>query len=293
MLGVLVGLHGARTFVHGQLKIREFKHPISVFDAFSTVAALTVTAVALSPEFTGWALAVIWGCALVLWLSVVATVLKVIVRHRSRGVLHFVSGRWLLAVVSIESIAVLGAAASAVTQSATISVSALIAWLAGLVIYPAIAVMIATRLHGRGWHAMDVTPDHWILVGGLAICTLAATGLAASHTVVVVRGLHPYLAAAAWVTWIGAGALYALMAGVTLRRVIVWRAARQPDLRWWAAVFPLGMYSACTFGLFDVSHVDALRVLAGATFWPALAAWAVASLMSTRVIVRSLQRVHT
>lgn len=41
--------------------------------------------------------------------------------------------------------------------------------LVGVAIYPAIAVTVVMRLHGRGWHAADITPDHWILMGAPAI----------------------------------------------------------------------------------------------------------------------------
>ena len=118
----------------------------------------------------------------------------------------FASGRWLLAVVSIESIAVLGTAVSVATESAVALGAALIAWVAGIVAYPVVAFVIAMRLHRRGWHPMDVTPDHWILMGALAICTLAATDLAVASQAVL-PGLHPAIAAVAWLTWIGAGTL--------------------------------------------------------------------------------------
>lgn len=287
MLGLLVSLCGASVIVHRQVRAPEFGHPITVFDAFSIVAALTVTAVALAVQLTGWALVVIWGGAVVLWLTIVALTLRALVRHGDSEVVDYASGRWLLAVVSIESIAVLGTAVSVATHSAAALGAALIAWAAGLVAYPVVALVIAMRLHRRGWHSMDLTPDHWILMGALAICTLGATDLAAPSPVVVIPGLHPGIAVGAWLTWIGAGILYLVLGATTFRRLIVWRASRQSDIRWWAVVFPLGMYSACTFGLFHVTHVDALRVLASASFWPALAAWVLAGLMSLRTIVRS------
>jgi tellurite resistance protein TehA-like permease len=279
-------LWGASVIVHRRVRAPEFGHPTTVFDAFSIVAAVAVTAVALAVQLSGWALVVIWGGAVVLWLTIVALTLRVLVRHGGSDVVGYASGRWLLAVVAIESIAVLGAAVSVATQSAVASGAALIAWAAGVVAYPVVALVIAVRLHRRGWHSMDVTPDHWILMGALAICTLAATDLAIPSRVVI-PGLHPAIAAAAWLTWIGAGTLYLLLAVTSFRRLIMWRVTRQSDIRWWAVVFPLGMYAACTFGLFHVTHVDALWVLASAIFWPALAAWVLAGLMTLRTIVCS------
>jgi tellurite resistance protein TehA-like permease len=286
MLGVLVSFYGAGVIVHRRVRSSEFGHPITVFDAFSLVAAVAVTAVALGVQLSGWALVVIWGGVVVLWLIIAALTLRALVRDGGSDVVGYASGRWLLAVVSIESIAVLGTAVSVATGSAVALGAALIAWAAGEVAYPVVAFVIAMRLHRRGWHSMDVTPDHWILMGALAICTLAATDLAVPSPVVI-PGLRAGIATAAWLTWIGAGTLYPLLAVTSFRRLIVWRVTRQSDIRWWAVVFPLGMYAACTFGLFHLTHVDALRVLASAIFWPALAAWVLAGLMSLRTMVRS------
>ena len=293
MLGVLVSLHAARMLLHPRANANETGHPETVFDAFSLVAAVSVTVVAQAPQLAGWSLAVIWGGAFLLWLTIVAMVLRALFRHRDSGMVHFASGRWLLAVVSIESIAVFGTSVFAATHSAIASVGTLIAWALGLVAYPVVALVIALRLHRRGWQAMDLSPDHWILMGALAICTLAATDLATSPAGDLIRNIHGGVADIAWVTWSGASALYVLLAAATSRRWIVWSAARQPDVRWWASVFPLGMYSACTFGLFHVSSLGAQRVLALATFWPALGAGCLAGWMSVRTIARSMKPVHT
>lgn len=292
MFGVLASLHAARMLLHSRVNANETGHPETAFDAFSLVAAISVSAVALAPQLAGWLLALIWGGAILVWLNIVALVSRALLRHRGQDMVHFASGRWLLAVVSIESIAVLGTSVFAATHSAIASVGALIAWALGLVAYPVVALVIALRLHRRGWQAIDLTPDHWILMGALAICTLAATDLAASPGGELIRDFHGGIADVAWVTWSGAGALYVLLAAATFRRWLVWSASRRPDMRWWASVFPLGMYSACTFGLFHVSALGAQRVLASATFWPALGAGCMAGWMSVRTIARSLTGAH-
>jgi tellurite resistance protein TehA-like permease len=264
-----------------------------VFDAFSLVAALAVTAVALRPVPTDAAFVAVWCCAVIVWLSIVAATLAALVRHRSFGLVHFASGRWLLGVVSIESIAVLGVTASAATHNAAFSVVALGAWAAGVAAYPAIALTVVMRLRGRGWHTLDFTPDHWILMGALAICTLAGADLATSTTGAFTSSERSGLTAVAWATWSCAGALYVLLAVVTIRRWIVSSAGRRADIRWWASVFPLGMYSACTFALFRMTNIGALEDLAMVIFWPALAAWALAAWMSVRAVARTLKEAHT
>ena len=284
----LLGLHAARVLLHRRVSASEIAHPTTVFDAFSLVAAVAVTAVALGPVLTTAALVGVWIVAALVWLTIVAAMFGALVRHRSFGLVHFASGRWLLCVVSIESIAVLGVAATTATPDTALAVVALVAWAVGVAVYPAIALTIVVRIHTRGWSALDVTPDHWILMGALAICTLAGADLAATSN--AFTGVErSELDAVAWATWGCAGVLYVVLAVVTVRRWMVSSAARQADIRWWASVFPLGMYSACTFELVRVSNVAVQHDIATVTFWPALGAWVLAALMSLRAVTRAVQ----
>ncbi len=289
---LLLVLHGARVLVHRHVSAADVAHPTTVFDAFSLVAALAVTAVALRPALSDGALVAVWCCAVIVWLFVVAATLGALMRHRDFGLVHFASGRWLLGVVSIETIAVLGVATSAATHTAALAVVALVAWALGMAMYPAIALTIVMRIHGRGWHALDITPDHWILMGALAICTLAAV-LLATPAGAFASAERSGLMAVAWATWSTACALYVVLAAVTVRRWIISATVRRPDIRWWASVFPLGMYAACTFELSGVTNSAAQRVLATVAFWPALGAWILAAWMTLRVVARTVQEAHT
>jgi tellurite resistance protein TehA-like permease len=292
MLSLLIGLHLTRVLLHRRVTAAELAHPTTAFDAFSIVAALTVTAMALSSVLISGAIIGVWGCAVLIWTVVVAATLGALVRHRRFGLVHFASGRWLLGVVSIESIAVLGVAASIDLHNAAISVAAVIAWAAGLVAYPAVALAIVVRLQRRGWHVIDLTPDHWILMGALAICTLATANVVSSATGMFAGGERSVLAAVTWATWACASAFYVVLAAVTIRRWGVSIAARQSNIHWWASVFPLGMYSACTVALFRMSDIGAQRDLAAVTFWLALGAWTLAACMSARTVTRTLREVR-
>ncbi len=293
VLALMVGLHLMRALLHSQVIAAERRHPTTVFDAFSVVAALGVTALALSTELNGGELVAVWACAVLIWIVVVAATLGALVRYGRFGLIHFTSGRWLLGVVSIESIAVLGATTSTDLHSRALSVIAVIAWAGGVVAYPALALPIVVRLHRRGWHAVDLTPDHWILMGALAICTVAAATLATSTTgTASVGGERWVVAAAAWATWACASALYLVLAAVTIRRSLVSVAAQQWNIHWWASVFPIGMYSACTFTILRLSDLNAQRDLAAVTFWLALAGWALAICLSARKVARILREVR-
>ena len=73
-------------------------------------------------------------------------------------------------------------------------------------------------------------PDMWILMGGAAIATLAGDHIFEAG----VQQIRPVTV----VTWLVASAWIPLLVAASVR---------VRDGNWWAAVFPLGMYSSATF----------------------------------------------
>ena len=73
-------------------------------------------------------------------------------------------------------------------------------------------------------------PDVWILMGGAAIATLAGDHIHEAG----VEAIRPVTV----VTWVVASLWIPVLVAVSVRL----RAGN-----WWAAVFPLGMYSSATF----------------------------------------------
>ena len=112
-------------------------------------------------------------------------------------------------------------------------------------------------------------PDVWILMGGAAIATLAGDHI---HTAGV-KQIRPVTI----VTWVAASAWIPLLvvASVRLR-----------DGNWWAAVFPLGMYSSATYATAVETGWRPLTMISLAFFWIALAAWGVTILRFRRENLR-------
>jgi tellurite resistance protein TehA-like permease len=112
-------------------------------------------------------------------------------------------------------------------------------------------------------------PDSWILMGGLAIATLAGDnihGLAPGW-------LTPTVRTVTVVTWVAASLWIPALIYFGLRRI-----NQRPDtLRfagvWWAFVFPLGMYSAATAATATELGQRSLDTVSLVFFWVAVAAW--------------------
>jgi tellurite resistance protein TehA-like permease len=186
------------------------------------------------------------------------------------------SGNWLLAVVATQSLAVLAGGLAGAGWPRPLLLVALCCWVIGLALYAALIAAIGVRVLFSQPPPARFTPDDWIIMGALAISALAATGLLGAERASQLPHLpHTLVAHAGAVTWALASAAVAPLAVLQVRRLLRDRAARRYQARWWAAVFPLGMYSVATHQLAVTLGWHPLEPVARTVFWLALAAWSV------------------
>jgi voltage-gated anion channel len=195
---------------------------------------------------------VLGGLALQGWLSLAPFVVRGMWRLGPRGLRDQARGAWELASVASSGLAITSVAAGIVFW-------ALVFWALALVAYLVMTALILLRAAHDPAVRHDVPPDHWILMGGLAIATLAG--------VHVHGALHPGPIADAIrlvtiVTWVLASLWIVPLAVVGWRRI-----------RGWPAVFPLGMYSSATFAVAGETRWAWMTGVSTAFFWLALALW--------------------
>lgn len=198
----------------------------------------------------------LWSLAVVLWLAVGLTI-----RTEAAGS--------LLTIVATESLAVLAAALDS-HGDAPLRVPALAFWALGLALYPLVAGRVVHgALRDRGFE-----PTLWIVMGALAITTLASAELLLDR--------HALGAAVALATWAAASAAIPVLVVAELRtRRWRYEAAR------WSFVFPLGMYGVASHVLGSADGLAGLRAVGTAFFWIALAAWLVTAAGLAGVAFRS------
>jgi tellurite resistance protein TehA-like permease len=225
------------------------------------IAACAVMAARLAEHrIVLWALG---GMALQGWVSLAPVVARCMWRDRGAGLRDRAHGGWELASVATSGLAIVMADLKIVFLAVLFWAIAIGVYLVmtGLVVWRGVSDYSAPEL---------VQPDIWILMGGAAIATLAGdhvykAGLESVRPVTVL-------------TWIVATAWIPPLICLTLQR---FRRRRElsPGL-WWAAVFPLGMYSAATYATAVETGWRSLTTVSLVSFWIAFGAWALTALHS-------------
>src|SRR5262249_13392014 len=164
---------------------------------------------------------------------------------------------------------------------------ALAFWLIGSMLYIWLIALIFHRILFLPLSPGDLTPPYWINMGAMSTSTLAGVRLAGDAARMALLGeLVRFLKGMTLLFWATATwwipILLALGAWRHLRR----RVPLTYEHGYWAAVFPLGMYTACTQQLVRVFGLPFLDPIAAVFVWVALAAWGVTFVGFSRYLVR-------
>ena len=262
-----------RTATQPERALRPTADPDVALRMFTFVAACAVLASCWQAHPV--AERVLGGLALAAWLPLISLAV-VLVRARPLTELRDQAhGAWLLPTVATQGLSITAADLTAQGCPAWLLVVAGAGWLFGVLLYPLVLTLIAWRTAAGSLRSEIVTPDSWILMGALAITTLAG-----STILRVARLLHVPSSLTWWIAHVGALAPWsaATLWIPPLLYAAVWQANKHPgSLRnsraWWSAVFPIGMYSAATSATATELDIPALYTVSLVFFWIAFVAW--------------------
>lgn len=237
----------------------DFRDPDVLLRMFTYVAACAVLGARLAEyRVVLWVLA---GLALQFWLTLAPLVVGRMWRNRWTPLRDRARGAWELASVATSGLAILSAELRWLF-------GALLFWVLALVVYAVMTGLILWRSGHEGVNPDRFEPDGWILMGGLAIATLAGDHIHRLWASDVVEAIT-------MLTWALATLWIPVLAYFGIRRINARPGAWEFRGVWWAMVFPLGMYSAASFAMARETAVAALVTASLVFFWVAFAAWIV------------------
>ncbi len=218
-----------------------------------------------------------WMATLTLWLFLIYAVFTAFTVKESKPTLEQgISGGWLVAVVATESVSTLASLlAPSIGRADILLFVSLCFWLAGGMLYIWLISLIFYRYTFFRLLPSDLMPPYWINMGAMAISTLAGTLLIANaaRSPLLLR-LQPFLLGFTLFFWATATWWIPMLLILGFWRHGYKRFPLAYHPLYWGAVFPLGMYTVCTFRLATIANAPFLMFVPNVFGFLALAAWA-------------------
>jgi tellurite resistance protein TehA-like permease len=282
------GLYLARLLLFRQRFLADLLSHLRGPAFFTAVAATNVlgSQCLLLMRWTDAGLA-LWCVGLTLWLLLTYTIFTALTIKEDKPTLdRGISGGWLLAVVATQSVAVLSALlATHIGQPYRLELNffALSMWLWGGMLYIWMMSLIFYRYTFFPFSPGDLSPPYWINMGAMAISTLAGSLLIVNTPdAPFLASLLPFLKGFTVFYWATGTWWIPMLLVLAVWRYGVKRFGLHYDPLYWGAVFPLGMYAACTQEMRLAMGFDFLSAVPVVFFGIALLTWTVAGFGAAR-----------
>lgn len=220
---------------------------------------------------------VLWIVALVLWLVLTYVIfVGFTVGENKPALADGINGGWLIAVVATQAVAELGTLLYSHfgPHQQGVLFLCLSLWLCGGMLYIWMISLIFYRYTFFHFSPSDLMPPYWINMGAMAISTLAGAALIqVAPKAAFLNAILPFLKGFTVFFWATATWWIPMLLLLGIWRHVIKKFKLAYDPLYWGAVFPLGMYTACTLRLSQVMHIPFLAWIPQYFIYVALAAW--------------------
>ena len=195
------------------------------------------------------------------------------------GLADGLNGAWLLGVVAAQSVSILTvsllASGALAGRQQGLMFLALVLWLGAGALYLWLIALIFYRFTFLPMAPEDFTPPYWINMGAAAISTLAGASLLGNATLSsIVTAVGPFVAGLTLFFWAIGSFWIPLLAILSVWAHLIRGLPFAYSPLYWGAVFPLGMYSVCTYHLAEILNAPFLAPISSAFMAIAAVAWA-------------------